>query len=147
SDTNLRNVVALSATPGPPALITKVPEGNLAARISISPEGTKPGEPGGSENRGGTSSAGRGGAASAGAAAGSSSLPAAVSVSGGVEPHTSSGGAGAGLSGRLDLTPKEPYQPTPKARPSGRIDTSRLAPGSPPEKILSGSEIYTMHVN
>jgi TonB family protein len=147
SDTTMRSVVALSSTPGPPVPITKVPEGNLAARISISPPGTKPAEPGGSANRGGISGAGRGAAASAGGSAGSSSLPAAVSVSGGLEPHTGSGGAGAGRSGRLDLTPKEPYQPTPNARQSGRIDTSRLAPGSPPEKILSGSEIYTMHVN
>src|SRR5208282_3501338 len=39
SDPNLRSVIALSATPAPPAPEVSVPAGNLAAKIAISPEG------------------------------------------------------------------------------------------------------------
>jgi TonB family protein len=152
-DSAMRNVIALSAVPGPPVPAASIPEGNLAARISISPAGSKSRESGGSATLSGASGAGGslGGAAgtlSAGGSGGSSSLPAAISISGGVAPHTSGGGIGAdaGRSGRLNLTPKEPYQPTISVR-RGPIDMSRLAPGLPSEKILSGSEIYTMHVN
>jgi len=140
-DSVMRNVIALSATPGPPASPATVPEGNLAARISISPDGKKPGS---SENRGLPSSG-----SGAGGPTGSSSLPAAVTISGGTESHAGGGGgiaAGAGRSGRPNLTAKESYQPAVNAR-RGPIDPNKLAPGLPPEKILSGSEIYTMHVN
>ena len=151
-DSAMRNVIALSATPGPPVPAPSVPEGNLAARISVSPAAAKPG---GSATHGPASAAasGSGNAAtstsSIGGAGGSSTLPAAINISGGIEPHASGGGvgAGAGRAGRLNLTPKEPYQPTAGAHRSSPLDVSRLAPGLPPEKILSGSEIYTMHVN
>ena len=137
-DTAMRNMIALSSTPGPPVPPEAVPEGNLAARISISPEGGKPGS---SENHGGTSSG-----SGAGGPAGASSLPAAVTIGAGTESRTGGGIAGAGRSGRPNLTPKESYQPTVNAR-RGPIDPTKLAPGLPPEKILSGSEVYTMHVN
>ncbi|HXX71346.1 MAG TPA: TonB family protein [Candidatus Acidoferrum sp.] len=143
-DSVTRNLIALSSTPGPPVPPAALPEGNLAARVSMSPEGAKPGEPGSSENRGGTSSG-----SGVSGPAGASSLPAAVAISGSSESHTGGGGgiaAGAGRSGRPNLTPKEPYQPAVNAR-RGPIDPNKLAPGLPPEKILSGSEIYTMHVN
>src|SRR5262249_12491006 len=42
-----QTLIALSATPGPPAPVAP-PSGNLAARVTISPEGKKPGVPGGS---------------------------------------------------------------------------------------------------
>src|SRR5580658_9204720 len=45
-DDSLHRVIALSATPGPPAPEVSVPQGNLAARIAISPEGKQPGAPG-----------------------------------------------------------------------------------------------------
>lgn len=142
NDSSLRNVIALSATPGPPVPVASVPEGNLAARISISPAGAKAGEPGGS---GGAAP----GPVSAGGAGGSaSSLPAAISISGGVEPPTSGGGgiaAGSGRSGKLNLKPTTPYQPAINTR-RGPIDTSALDSSLPPEKIL-GSEVYTLHVN
>ncbi len=155
-DSSLRNVIALSATPGPPMPVANVPEGNLAARISISPAGMKPGEPGASENHAAGSSAAGGsagaapGAVSAGGPGGNaSSLPAAVSISGGSEPRSSSGGgiAPAGSrSGKLNLKPTTPYVPSVNTR-RGPIDVSTLDPMLPPEKILSGSEVYTMHVD
>src|SRR6266849_9219328 len=46
---NATTFIALSATPGPPAPVVP-PQGNLAARVSISPEGKQPGVPGGSPN-------------------------------------------------------------------------------------------------
>jgi len=145
-------VIALSATPGPPIPMSSVPEGNLAARISISPAGTKPGEPGGAENRATSSRAGGGsatGEAGAGGPGGASSLPAAISISGGGEPRTSGGGggiaSGAGRAGKLNLKPTTPYEPAINTR-RGPVDASALDPSLPPEKIL-GSEVYTMHVN
>src|SRR6266481_9663253 len=47
---NATTFIALSATPGPPAPVAQPPQGNLAARVSISPEGKQPGVPGGSPN-------------------------------------------------------------------------------------------------
>ena len=45
-----RPIIALSATPGPPVPVAEVPEGNLAARISTSPDGKKPGAVGNAAN-------------------------------------------------------------------------------------------------
>lgn len=45
---NPSTFIALSATPAPPAPVAQLPQGNLAARVSISPEGKQPGVPGGS---------------------------------------------------------------------------------------------------
>ena len=152
TDSSVRNVIALSTTPGPPMPVTSVPEGNLAARISMSPAGTKPGEPGASAK--GTSPGGAGGSGSSAAGeasaggSGASSLPAAISISGGVEPRTSGGGgiaSGAGRAGKLNLKPTTPYEPSVNTRRTP-IDASALNPSLPPEKIL-GSEVYTLHVN
>src|SRR5260370_29091095 len=57
---NTATFIALSATPGPPAPVVP-PQGNLAARVSLSPEGKQLGVPGGAPNgtpsaNGGTSS-------------------------------------------------------------------------------------------
>jgi TonB family protein len=153
SESSLRNVIALSATPGPPMPVSSVPEGNLAARISISPAGTRPGEPGG-ENRAAAGGPGGSGSAAtgepgAGGASGANSLPAAISISGGIELRATGGGggisAGMGRAGKLNLKPATPYVPSVNTR-RGPIDASGLDPSLPPEKIL-GSEVYTMHVN
>src|SRR5271156_4085675 len=87
-DDSLHRVIALSAAPGPPAPEVSVPQGNLAARIAISPEGKQPGAPGGAEN-GPAGNGGSGGSSSSSggrgtnANSGSGSNPAAVSISGG----------------------------------------------------------------
>ena len=65
-DAGLRQLIALSATPAPPAPEVSVPEGNLAARISISPEGGKPGAPSGAEHGGSAAGERGGGSATAG---------------------------------------------------------------------------------
>src|SRR5260221_11278281 len=53
-------LIALSATPGPAAPVAP-PEGNLAARIAISPEGKQRGAPGGTANTSAGSNGGAGG--------------------------------------------------------------------------------------
>ncbi|MGA3295758.1 MAG: TonB family protein [Candidatus Acidiferrales bacterium] len=162
SDASLRRLIALSATPGPPAPVASVPEGNLAARISIGPEGAKPGAPGGaergspgaSEGAGSSAVAKSGAGASGGAAnaanssrAGAGSLPVAISISGGAGPGGSGGIAPAGSHpGRLILKPAAPYEPSGNA-PRGPANVADFDSSLPPEKILSGKEVYTLHVN
>jgi TonB family protein len=156
NDTDIRRVIALSATPAPPAPQVNLPEGNLAARISISPDGNKPGTPTNSEHAAdGGSPADRGSAAgpSAGTkegtngASGANSLPASISISG---PISKPGSGGAGPSGasseKLSLKPVAPPQPTVVTRTNAAPQSS-FEPNMPPEKILSGKEVYTMHVN
>jgi TonB family protein len=137
-DASLHRIIALSATPGPPAPEVSVPQGNLAARIAISPEGTKSGASGAAEH----------GAVEnpLGAGANANSLPAAVSVSGGnarpalggIRPNT------------LRLNPLEVSGLPPASRPGPQKGPSvigALDPSLPPEKILSGKEVYTLDVN
>lgn len=136
-DPGLRRLIALSAAPAPPAPEASVPQGNLAARISVSPEAPKTGEPGGKP---GSRAAGTGEAGGA-----SGSFPAEVRVAGG-----NPGGPTAGISGErpraLILKPMAPYEPSRSVR-QGPANVAGLAPGAPPETLLSGKEVYTLHVN
>jgi TonB family protein len=151
-DAGLRRLIALSASPAPPAPQVSVPEGNLAARISISPEGAKPGTPGATagaaagagENAGGRSASS--GVANTEGGASGGSLPAAVSISGAV-PRAGNGGItpSGSRAGGLNLKPMAPYEPSSTSR--GPADVSKFDPSMPPEKILSGKEVYTLHVN
>jgi TonB family protein len=146
---NLRSLIALSATPAPPAPDVKIPDGNLAARISISPEGGKAGTSAGAKS--GATVSGAGGAGSGSAAgveggaggAGTSNLGAAISVS---SPTTRPGNGGLGASRPLNLKIATPLTPSSDIH-RGPTDLSHLDPGIPPEKILSGKEVYTLHVN
>ncbi|MGB7844734.1 MAG: energy transducer TonB [Candidatus Acidiferrum sp.] len=142
-------IIALSATPAPPAPIVEVPKGNLAARVAVSPEGNGAGTPGGS----GASSNGSGGGSgpSAGDAAGKS--PVGISISGG-SPKPNAGVSGLGGVGRLSL-PKaqaEYKRPDPNAdddppERSGPPNFGMLPPGAPPEQIFSSHRVYSMNVN
>ena len=163
-DAELHRVIALSANPAPPAAEVSVPAGNSAARVSISPDGKRPGVPGGAENgaagngsagghadsAGGTN--GAGGAASGsggGANANLSSLPAAISITGGSNSHAGGGGIAAGGSrpaGKLNLKPA-PLTESKSSSHRAAIDVAHLDPGVSPEKIMSGKEIYPVHVN
>lgn len=145
SDENLHRLIALSATPGPPAPEIKVPQENLAARVSISPEGKKPGTPGAS----GSGSAGTSGApggvqpgSGPGGLGATTSLPAAVSVTGG---NRAGGIAPAMNAGKLNLKPTAPDLTAPTRK--GPSVTGTIAPNTPPEKILSGKEVYTLNIN
>jgi TonB family protein len=143
--------IALSATPGP-APPPKLPEGNLAARVSISPEGKQPGAPGGAANAV-PSKGGNGGDHSstggAGSGIGSGKDSATISISGGNPPPK------AGVSG---LSLPKPSSPRAKySRDDSSVDDSAfrstppnfaaLPPGAKPEAALGGKKIYTLYVN
>jgi TonB family protein len=136
-DPGLRRLIALSAAPAPPAPEVSVPEGNLGARISVSPEAPNNGEPGGKP---GSKAAGAGEAGRT-----SGSFPAEVRVAGG-NPR----GPMAAISGErpraLILKPLAPYQPSGNVR-QGPANVAGLSSGLPPEALLSGKEVYTLHVN
>lgn len=142
-DASPRRLIALSTDPAPPAPVVEVPRGNLAARIAISPEGTKPGTPGGGNHAsGGDATPGGAGAATGNngaAVSGSSSLPAAVTVSGGSATRPG---------GKLNLNPSLPVRPDSHyALRTGPSVTGMIDPSIAPDKILSGKEVYTMHID
>jgi TonB family protein len=162
-DASLHRLIALSANPAPPAPEVNVPEGNLSARLSISPEGKQPGFPGGTEHGdaiGGSTADGvsvgvANGNAPAGNGGGGStkSSPGGVSISGGTNGHSAGGGiapAGTRTGGGLVLNRPpvgvhvEPPTASHHAAPRvpGNIDRSL-----PPEKILSDKQVYTLYVN
>ena len=141
SDPGLQRLIALSATPAPPAPEVSIPQGNLAARISISPDGPKSGTSGSAEGRSAiVAASGEGGASGSGG-----SLPVAVSVSGGGAPAKGGGlGPPGNRAGNLVLKPSARYGPSATSEPA-RV--AAIDPSLPPEKILSGKEVYTLHVN
>ena len=154
----IQNLIALSATPAPPAPVIEVPAGNLQARILISPEGTQPGVPGGSPEGdpagGGTGSAGTGAAGSPGG--GGPAGPPGICISGGNPKETSTVAGlspGAGSASRpLILNPSR-ARALPRAMPGEPSRTpptpglDRIKPGAPPEEILGPKRIYTVYVN
>ena len=149
-----QTLIALSATPGPPAPVAP-PPGNLAAHVAISPEGKTPAVPGGSPdakpNSNGSNGADHaaGGVGAGNAAAGNS---AGVSITGG-SPKSANTLSGLGA-GKLSM---------PSARPSySRVDAAReeaptvqsgppnfaaLAPDAKPEAIFARRRVYSMNVN
>ena len=135
-------LIALSATPGP-AVPVAPPEGNLAARIAISPEGRQHGTPGGAANGNVTSNGG----------AGSGKSDIGVSISGG-NPKSTVSGLG-GSKPKLDLSVAKPNAsgangdapsdpPPVRTAPPNFAD---LAPGAKPEAIFASKRVYTVHVN
>jgi TonB family protein len=139
---DLRRIVALSATPAPPAPEVKVPQGNLAAKISISPDGAKPGAPAASAKPNG---------AAAPAAFDGSSLPASIQVSGAASQQQSTA---AGIAPAQSITARPnpramiPAASAPEiAARNGPANIATLAPGASPEEILAGKEVGTLHLN
>jgi TonB family protein len=149
-------LVALSANPGPPAPATP-PAGNLAARVTISPEGKQPGVPGGSANAkpGATGNSGvehANGGSNSGAGAGAN--PTAVSITGGA-PKNPSAISGSGGVGRIAMPSTRPnysradasnIPDEPPVR-TGPPDFKTLAPGAKPEAIFARRRVYSMNVN
>jgi len=144
-------LIALSATPAPPAANIAAPQGNLAARVAIAPEG----KPGGS------------GAANASAASANGSSTVTVSISGGnpSSKNTMSGlgGAASASTGiasgnsaaKLALVSPHDmlaHRPTRAEADETQIRTgppnfATLAPGAKPEQLLNSKKIYTLYVN
>jgi TonB family protein len=158
ADGNPSTFIALSATPGPPAPSVPLPQGNLAARISISPEGKQPGVPGGSPNgtAGVNGNAGGGPDSSGGTGSGSGSGKNGmdISISGG-NPPANHGVSGLGGSAKI-VTPVPgalSAKPDPRAQfddppeRTGPPDFATLPPGAQPERIFASKKIYKMLVN
>ncbi len=159
-DSSARRLIALSATPAPPAPVVSVPQGNLAARISMGPD-AKPGATAGAEHGATDASEGKGSAAegesaSAGAnggsgnlsamagGAGNSELPAAISVSGG-SPRSAGGGL-APVHRGLILQPMVLADPSANYR-RDPANVAALNPNQPPEAIFGGKEIHSMRID
>lgn len=143
-------IIALSASPAPPAPVVEVPKGNLAARVAISPEGKGAGTGGGSGTSPNGSSGGSG--PSGGDAAGKSSIG--ISISGG-NPKPNAGMSGLGGTGKLSL-PKGPAaykRPDPNVvaddppERTGPPNFAALPPGAAPEQVFSLRRVYSMNVN
>jgi TonB family protein len=149
-DASLHRLIAISAAPAAPTPEVSVPQGNLSARVAISPEGTRPGAPGGANNAPATNGGTGGNSDSSGGAGRTSegngaAIPGSVSVSGGV--HPSSGGISPANRSATKLILKPLDSGAPPAAHKGPSVLGPIDPRLPPEKILSGKEIYTLHID
>jgi TonB family protein len=154
---NAATFIALSATPGPPAPVVP-PQGNLAARVSISPEGKQPGVPGGSPNGtpGANGGAGGGpnssGGTGTGNGVGKNGMD--ISISGG-HPTTNSAISGSGGPPRVStpapraliLKPDPHTKPDDAPERNGPPNFAALPPAAQPEQIFASRKIYKMLVN
>ncbi len=147
SNGGAQTLIALSATPGPPAPVAP-PPGNLAARVAISPEGKKPGTPGGSPDAK-PSSGGNSGASAGGAGTSSTG----VSISGG-SPRSANVTSGLGA-GKIAMPSSRPVYTRAEAQrasqepelQTGPPNFALLAPGAKPEVIFARRRVYSMNVN
>ena len=147
---NPSTLIALTAAPAPPKPDVQPPQGNLAARISISPEGTKPGVPNGSPKE---SADAAGGADATASSNGGGKSPVGVSISGGnPQPKTTVSGLGGSklslgssrpLAARLESNAKTEDAPERTAPPN----FATLPPGAKPEQIFAAKRVYTLAVN
>lgn len=132
-------LIALSAEPAPPKPDMQPPAGNLAARISMSPEGKKSAGASGSPSE------------SAGAEGGGKS-PVGISISGGnPKPNvvvSSSGGTRLKLilpsSRDLTARPDASYERAPER--TGPPNFAILPPGAKPEQIFADKRVFTLNV-
>ena len=145
-------LIAISATPGPPAPVTTVPRGNLAARVAISPEG-KAGASGTTTSS--TPGAGTGGMNTGNSGNGTGNNAVGISISGG-NPKPDTTVAGLGTPGGKFVVPRtqsalrrpDPYS-TVEDPPErvGPPNFTILPPGAKPEQIFAMKHVYTMNVN
>jgi TonB family protein len=143
-------IIALSANPAPPSPLVEVPKGNLAARISISPEGKGAGSGTGSAH--GTGGPGGGSDSSGGNGIGSNAVG--ISISGG-SPTPKSGMSGLGGGSRLIIPKAESGYKRPDTSVAAEMATERigppnfavLPPGAPPEQVFASHRVYSLNVN
>jgi TonB family protein len=154
---NAATFIAVSAAPAPPAPVVP-PQGNLAARVSISPEGKQPGIPGGAPNGSIGANGGAGGApestggTATGSGGGKNGMD--VSISGG-HPAANSAISSAGSSPAMSAPP--PHKLIAKPDPHTGVDDApertgppnfaALPPSAQPEQIFASKKIYKMLVN
>ncbi len=154
---NSATFIALSAAPAPPAPVVP-PDGNLAARVSISPEGKQLGVPGGSpKGTPGANGAAEGGVGSSGGTGtgnGGAKNGVDVSISGG---SPTANRAISGLGGPAKISSPAPHTLNTRPDPRAPIDDApvrtgppnftALPPGAQPEQIFASKKIYKMLVN
>jgi TonB family protein len=154
---NSATFIALSAASAPPAPVVP-PQGNLAARVSISPEGKQPGAPGGSPKgtpgANGAAGGGPGSSGGTGTSNGAGKNGVDVSISGGNPPANKGISS---LGGATKISAPAPHtlitRPDPSAAsedPSVRTgppNFTALPPGAQPEQIFASKRIYKMMVN
>jgi len=154
---NAATFIALSATPAPPVPVVP-PQGNLAARVSISPEGKQPGIPGGAPNGsiGANGGAGGGPESTGGTATGSGGgiNGMDISISGGHPPANSAiSSPGAYPTMTVPAPHKLIAKPDLHAKPddaperTGPPNFTALPPSAQPEQIFASRKIYKMLVN
>jgi TonB family protein len=155
---NASTFIAVSATPGPVAP-SATPQGNLAARVAISPEGKQPGALGGKPLPNENSNGGVGGVAESldGLASGniSGTSSTAVSISGGNPTPKSMSGLSVNPQPKIDSP--TPHRLVTKIDPRARIadapertgppNFAALPPGAKPEQVFAAKKMYTMLVN
>jgi TonB family protein len=141
-------LIALSAAPAPPTPDLQPPQGNLAARISISPEGAKRGVPDGSPNASADSSGGAGATASNN---GGGKSPVGISISGGNPQPKNAISALAGSKLSLPSSRTLMNRPDPKSEDSQERNDppnfAALPPGAKPEQVFAAKRVYTLAVN
>ncbi len=131
-------LIALSANPGPAAPV-QPPQGNLAARVSASPEG-KPGAPGGAPNGAENSRA-------PDSANGAGKSAVGISISGGNPPANGSGAKIIAPARKLMTRPEPKGESEDVAERTGPPDFASLPPGAKPETVFAYKKIYTLNVN
>ena len=151
---NSSTLIALSAKPAPPVPVPP-PQGNLAARVSISPEGKQPGVPGGPQKgtpsaNGAASPPGTGGGTGPGNNAGNGAID--ISIRGGNPPANK---VASGLAAMPKISAPTPH--TLVTRPESHTDDepvrtgppnfTALPPGAKPEQIFSSKKIYKMQID
>src|ERR1700675_1830532 len=155
---NASTLIALSATPGPVAP-SALPQGNLAARVAISPEAKQPGVLGGKPlpsetNNGGVGAAAESaGGSSSGNIVGTNSTT--ISISGGNPTPKSM--SGLSVNPRHKLDSPTPHRLITKIDPRARIadapdrtgppNFAALPPGAKPEEVFAAKKMYTMLIN
>ena len=142
---NPATFIAISATPGPPAPVAP-PQGNLAARVSISPEGKQPGVPGGSQG----GAPGNGGGA--GSDTGKNGMD--ISISGG-NPPANRGVSGLGGASRISVPSSRGLYARPDSNAAaddtpvrtGPPNFAALPPAAAPEQIFASKKVYKLQVD
>ena len=151
---NASTLIALSAAPAPPAAMAPA-QGNLAARVSISPEGKKPGVPGGSPNGEATATGAASGRPSSGGGVGAGNAangPIDLSIRGGNPPANKEA---SGLAATPKISAPTPHtvitRPEPQADDApmrtGPPNFAALPPGAKPEQIFESKKIYKMQID
>lgn len=144
------SLIALSAAPAAPKPDVQAPEGNLAARISISPEGTKPGVPDGSPKE---TAAPAGGADATASSNGGGKNPVGISIRGGnPQPKTTVSGLGESKislpSSRALITrPESNAKNEDVPERTGPPNFATLPPGAKPEQVFADKRVYSLAVN